>query len=92
MAVAAEWREVTPRPVSEVLAVPELAHYIDGWPAAGDFGVVAERTLRLGQLGGVPAQRKVADPRDFDHEFETGCRTMGTPRKLLTGRLDANRG
>ena len=42
LAVAADWRELTPRPVSEVLAVPELAHYIDGWPAAGDLGVVAE--------------------------------------------------
>jgi len=42
LALAADWRELTPRPVSEVLAVPELAHYIDDWPAGGDFGVVAE--------------------------------------------------
>jgi GNAT superfamily N-acetyltransferase len=48
LAVAAGGREMTPRPVSEVLAVPELAHYIDGWPAAGDFGVVAETDGPIG--------------------------------------------
>ena len=42
---AAAWNpERTPRPtLAEVLATPELAHYIEGWPRPGDFGVVAEQ-------------------------------------------------
>lgn len=48
LAVAADWRELTPRPVSEVLAAPEFAHYIDGWPAPGDFGLVAEEDAPVG--------------------------------------------
>jgi GNAT superfamily N-acetyltransferase len=48
LAVAADWRALTPRPVQEVLAIPELARYVDGWPAPGDFGVVAERSAPVG--------------------------------------------
>jgi GNAT superfamily N-acetyltransferase len=43
LVVAADWRPgSTPRTVSEVTAVPELARYIRGWPREGDLGVVAE--------------------------------------------------
>ncbi len=43
LAEAADWRPGTPvRPVAEVMADPALAHYVAGWPADGDFGVVAE--------------------------------------------------
>jgi GNAT superfamily N-acetyltransferase len=42
LAVAADWRSPTPRPVREVLADPLLAHYVTGWPRPGDGGVVAE--------------------------------------------------
>jgi GNAT superfamily N-acetyltransferase len=48
LAVAADWRALTPRPVREVLAIPELARYIDGWPRPGDFGVVAEQDVPVG--------------------------------------------
>lgn len=43
LVLAADWRpDVAPRSVEEVLADPALAHYVEGWPRPGDFGVVAE--------------------------------------------------
>jgi GNAT superfamily N-acetyltransferase len=49
LAIAADWRPgLTPRPVAEVMASPELAHYIADWPREGDFGVVAETTVPVG--------------------------------------------
>lgn len=42
LAYAADWRPGAPRRTpTEVMAVPELAHYISGWPRPGDAGVVA---------------------------------------------------
>jgi len=42
LAVAADWRPDTPvRSVAELLAAPELAHYVADWPRAGDLGWVA---------------------------------------------------
>ena len=47
LAVAADWRPDTPtRSVDEVLAEPELAHYVAGWPLERDVGVVAEDGVR----------------------------------------------
>lgn len=43
-AIAADWRNPVPLPVEQLLGVPELAHYIAGWPAPGDVGIVAEDT------------------------------------------------
>jgi GNAT superfamily N-acetyltransferase len=48
LAVAADWREATPRPVDEVLAIPQLARYIEGWPRPDDFGIVAEEHAPVG--------------------------------------------
>jgi hypothetical protein len=43
LAVALDWRPGTsPRPSSELMPIPEIWHYIDGWPREGDFGLVAE--------------------------------------------------
>jgi len=43
MLVAACWRWDGPvGDVQSVLARPELAHYVSGWPRPGDLGVVAE--------------------------------------------------
>jgi len=43
LAMAADWRPgATVRDVDQILAVPELAHYVLGWPQPGDFGVIAE--------------------------------------------------
>ncbi len=40
---AAFWRPEKPQgSVQDVLADPQLAHYVQGWPRAGDLGVVAE--------------------------------------------------
>lgn len=43
LALAAAWRPGTPvPPAEEILAVPALARYIEGWPRQGDAGVVVE--------------------------------------------------
>ena len=58
LAIAADWRDVTPRRVGEVRAVPELAHSIDGSPAPTDFGLVARTLARTpihhGDARGIP--------------------------------------
>lgn len=49
LAVAVAWRPgTTPRPVSDVLGDPDLAHYIQDWPIEGDVGVVAETNRLVG--------------------------------------------
>ena len=49
LAVAADWRPGTEvRPVDQVMATAALAHYVAGWPAPGDHGLVAEGTDRVG--------------------------------------------
>ncbi len=46
---AAFWRPDGPRgDVPSVLARPELAHYVTGWPRPGDIGVVAEHGPPVG--------------------------------------------
>lgn len=46
---AAFWREDGPRgSIGDVLGTPELAHYIAGWPRAGDVGVVAQAAEPVG--------------------------------------------
>ena len=43
LTAAGWWRPgSTPPPAIDVLAEPDLAHYVVGWPAQGDFGVIAE--------------------------------------------------
>jgi GNAT superfamily N-acetyltransferase len=40
---AVNWEPGRPTvPMDQLLATPELAHYVDGWPRPTDFGVVAE--------------------------------------------------
>lgn len=49
LAAAAFWRPDGPSGgVSEVLARPELAHYVAGWPRPGDSGVIAEAAGPVG--------------------------------------------
>ena len=43
LAIAFNWRnQVGVLTVDEVMARPDISHYISGWPRSGDFGVVAE--------------------------------------------------
>lgn len=47
--VAADWRPgAVRRSRAEIMAVPSLAHYVDGWPRERDFGVLAEAPVPLG--------------------------------------------
>jgi hypothetical protein len=39
---SADWRDDGSVTRESMLATPELAHYVSGWPRAGDVGVVAE--------------------------------------------------
>lgn len=42
LVVAAFWRPDGPSgSIADVLSQPELAHYVAGWPAVGDVGVIA---------------------------------------------------
>lgn len=49
LVAAAFWRPEGPVGTSDVvLHDPELAHYVSGWPQAGDLGVVAEADQPVG--------------------------------------------
>lgn len=49
LTVAADWRPgARVRPVSEIMGIPALAHYISGWPTKHDVGFVAEEENALG--------------------------------------------
>ena len=46
---AVAWRPEDRAPsADEVLARPELAHYVTGWPRSGDVGVMAETDVPVG--------------------------------------------
>lgn len=65
LVLAAGWRPGSdPRSVPGVLADPHLAIYVDAWPRAGDFGVVAE-------VDGVPVGAAWA------RQFGGGCGGYG---------------
>jgi len=49
LVAAAFWRPEGPAgKISEVMAQPELAHYVKGWPRPGDCGVIAEDEQPVG--------------------------------------------
>jgi GNAT superfamily N-acetyltransferase len=49
LAMAVNWRTgPDPRPVAEVMAVPELKRYLAGWPRPGDVGLIAEEDVAIG--------------------------------------------
>ncbi|QSE88040.1 GNAT family N-acetyltransferase (plasmid) [Rhodococcus pseudokoreensis] len=49
LAAAAYWHPNSPSgSVEDVLAKPELARYVTGWPRAGDLGVIAENEGPVG--------------------------------------------
>src|SRR3546814_14307787 len=101
LAIAADWRPGSVvRSVEEVLAEPKLAHYVLGWPRAGDFGVVASDDD--GQLVGAAWCRSfTADDPGFGFVSSvvpevslgvvTAFRTRGVGRQLLVGPEDRKR-
>lgn len=49
LAMAADWRPgQVVRAANQVLSDPAIAHYVEGWPRTGDFGVVAEDDHPIG--------------------------------------------
>lgn len=43
LAVAIDWRPgASPRPVADLMDMPDVWHYIDAWPQQSDFGLFAE--------------------------------------------------
>lgn len=93
LAAAAFWRPDGPIDgVSDVLTVPELAHYVIGWPQPGDSGVIAEAGAPVGAawLRFFPA----GDPGDgFVHdtapEVSMGILSQWRGRGIGTRLLDA---
>ena len=83
LAIAADWREGTSvRPTHEVMAEPELAHYIAGWPRGGDVGVIAEDLMR--PVGG--AWWRIFDDGDPGYGFVDEA----TP-EIAIGVIDSGR-
>lgn len=98
LAVAADWRPDTAvRSTSEVLAEPALAHYVEGWPRPGDFGVVAEDTdVRVGaawcrqHTADDPGYGYVADDvPEVSIGVVAGRRGEGIGRRLMTAVIEA---
>jgi len=49
LVAAAFWRPEAPvSSVDEVMGLPELAHYVTGWPKPGDLGVIAQDEQPIG--------------------------------------------
>lgn len=98
LVVAAFWRPAGPRgSVAEVLAQPQLAHYVVGWPRRGDVGVIAlhgRRRIGAAWLRMLPA----SDPGfgfvdDATPELAIGVtegwRGRGVGDRLLEGLITA---
>src|SRR3546814_19732508 len=95
LAIAADWRPGSVvRSVEEVLAEPKLAHYVLGWPRAGDFGVVAsDDDGRL--VGAAWCRSFTADDPGFGFVSSevpevslgvvSGFRRRGVGRQLMVG-------
>ena len=86
---AAFWRPGGPRgTVGQVLADPELAHYVTGWPREGDLGVVAEDD---GPVGAVWLRRFPADSPGFGYVDaatpELGMGVRGDRRRQGVGTM-----
>ncbi|HEY9557229.1 MAG TPA: GNAT family N-acetyltransferase [Acidimicrobiales bacterium] len=101
LAIAADWRPGSVvRSVEEVLAEPKLAHYVLGWPRAGDFGVVAsDDDGRL--VGAAWCRFFTADDPGFGFVSSevpevslgvvSGFRRRGVGRQLMVGLVDEAR-
>jgi GNAT superfamily N-acetyltransferase len=99
LAVALDWRPGTsPRPSSELMPIPEIWHYIDGWPREGDFGLVAEVLRPVGAVwwrffdGGDPGYGFVdAVIPEISIGVTNEFRLQGIGQRLLTELISEGR-
>ena len=101
LVVAADWRPgASLRPVEHLLTDPALAHYVVGWPRAGDFGVIAEDD-RGRNVGAAWCRLFPADDPGYGFvspdvpEVSIGvvglARNCGVGRSLMGGLIDEAR-
>ncbi len=98
LAEAAYWRSGGPPPDVDVLDLPDVARYLQGWPLPGDVGVVAEEAAPFGAawLRFLPEDEPgygFVDARtpELTIGVVAACRGRGVGRRLLLGLLDAAR-
>ena len=96
---AVAWRPEDRAPsTDEVLARPELAHYVTGWPRSGDVGVMAETDVPVGAAWSRcftvddPGYGFVdPDVPELSIAVAQRWRGMGVGRLLLTELIDGAR-
>ncbi len=99
---AASWEREPgepPHPLVDLLGVPEIAGYIEGWGRPGDFGVVAEEAGA--PVGACWCRRFTSQQRGYGFIAEDvpglsigvvpACRGRGRGRSLLTAVADEAR-
>lgn len=95
---AAVWRPDKPTPTGEqVMADPRYAMYLEGWPRAGDYGLVAELTEPVGaawyrtytEADGVYGF-VAEDVPELSIAVVASHRQHGIGRRLLTGLIEAS--
>ena len=98
LAEAAYWRSGGPPPDDDVLNLPDMARYLQGWPLPGDVGVVAEDGAPVGAawLRFLPETEPgygFVDARtpELTIGVVASRRGEGVGRRLLVGLLDAAR-
>jgi GNAT superfamily N-acetyltransferase len=97
---AAAWRPGTTTPqIETVLAIPELARYIAGWPRATDYGLIAEQRRPIGaawwrlMTADNPGYGYVGeDIPEVAMAVDVGWRGHGIGTALLTGLIAAAAG
>lgn len=96
---AADWRPGTPpRTVSHAMADPLVARYVDGWPRAGDVGVIAEQDRPVGAAwwrwfsADAPGYGFVDDATpEISAAVREGWRRQGIGERLLRDLVDQAR-
>ena len=94
-----DWRGDGSTTRERMLATPELAHYVAGWPRAGDVGVVAE--VHGDPVGAAWARLCAEDDRGYGFvaadipelgmALVASARGRGVGRRMLVALVDAVR-